>query len=708
MEKNILFLTIIGGISSFFIYSTAESKELPTLQQQGQYAQKAHSQKSSKTPNTSQNKSNNFPWNHEVYIPKSRRNRWDEERKSNGKKKSGGLGKNKCRNQNTFEKKQVSADKNKISVKDIKPKVKSERIDDVPLLLSHMILNDLHKIIDNHIPKHWKQRDLSWGWTAIIWLAYILSTGDHRKLPVREFIKGMTDSINKLTGQQVGELDFTDDRLGKLLGYFSKEEIWHKIEAELGSKTIEAYELSKNTVRVDATTVSGNHKVVENGIFQFGNSKDDPSKPQVKIMTGSLDPLSMPLCSDVISGENADDKLYLPIVDRIHSILKKKGVLYVGDCKLSSFNNRLHIRGKIEGHYLCPLPNTGKTPEKLEKWIEDGIEKDSKDELEKYIVTNKRGKEELKAKGYEIEQTQTGEIEQIENGVRTIKKIQWKERILVTNSISHANKQISGFEDRLKKAEEKLYKLTPKRGRGKRQIENESKLIEKANAILKKYGVKDFIEYNYIKEVKQKTKYVGKGRGSEGREKKITEKIRYEITDVIRNKEKIEDKKKKFGWKAYITDVTKDSLSFIDIVKHYRKQYKIEQVFAILKSKLNISPFYVKKKDQVKGITHFLTLGVKIYTLIEFIVRRSLEKKGEKLVGLHQENPKKETSLPTYQRLLHAFSNITLTIIDIGDAVIRHITPLSQVQKKILDHLGLPVKIYEHLGNQESYNILNE
>jgi len=31
----------------------------------------------------------------------------------------------------------------------------------------------LHQIIDNHIPEHGNQRELSWGWTTVIWLAYI-------------------------------------------------------------------------------------------------------------------------------------------------------------------------------------------------------------------------------------------------------------------------------------------------------------------------------------------------------------------------------------------------------------------------------------------------------------------------------------------------------------------------------------------------------
>ena len=57
----------------------------------------------------------------------------------------------------------------------------TERVDDIPLLIGTMTKIGLVEILDDHIPTHWKQRALSWGWTAVIWLSYILSEGDHRK-----------------------------------------------------------------------------------------------------------------------------------------------------------------------------------------------------------------------------------------------------------------------------------------------------------------------------------------------------------------------------------------------------------------------------------------------------------------------------------------------------------------------------------------------
>src|SRR5207253_8925344 len=99
--------------------------------------------------------------------------------------------------------------------------------------------------------------------------------------------------------------------LSHLLTHLSKPAYWHAIERDLNERSIEIYALSQDVIRCDATTVSGEHEVTEGGLVQFGHSKDDPTRPQIKVMMGSLDPLGMPLATDVLSGERADDGLYI-------------------------------------------------------------------------------------------------------------------------------------------------------------------------------------------------------------------------------------------------------------------------------------------------------------------------------------------------------------------------------------------------------------
>src|SRR5213594_907071 len=88
----------------------------------------------------------------------------------------------------------------------------TERVDDVALLIGQMVTMGFPEVLDRHIPRHWTQRGISWGWTAVIWLAYILTEGDHRKVSVEAYVKGMHHTLSQLTGQRIEPLDFSDDR----------------------------------------------------------------------------------------------------------------------------------------------------------------------------------------------------------------------------------------------------------------------------------------------------------------------------------------------------------------------------------------------------------------------------------------------------------------------------------------------------------------
>jgi hypothetical protein len=107
---------------------------------------------------------------------------------------------------------------------------------------------------------------------------------------------------------------------------------------------------------VDSTSVRAYATVSAAGLFQFGHSKDyRPDLPQVKVMQAVLAPLGMPLATDVVSGERADDPLYLPCLERVQASLGRRGLLYVGDCKMASRETRARIAAAGD-FSLCPLP----------------------------------------------------------------------------------------------------------------------------------------------------------------------------------------------------------------------------------------------------------------------------------------------------------------------------------------------------------------
>src|SRR3970282_1167455 len=131
------------------------------------------------------------------------------------------------------------------------PIITSERIDDFPLLLAVRLQLGLPDIFDHHMGRHGLHQGLSWGWIASIWLAHLLTKSNHRKQPVQTWVKQAHETIEKITGQKVRELDFTDDRLTLLLRRLSKPATWEAVERELGRHILRVYELTPKRVRRD-------------------------------------------------------------------------------------------------------------------------------------------------------------------------------------------------------------------------------------------------------------------------------------------------------------------------------------------------------------------------------------------------------------------------------------------------------------------------
>jgi transposase len=566
--------------------------------------------------------------------------------------------------------------------------ITSERIDDFVLLIEVMKRLGFPAILDRHVRRHGLHQGLSWGWIATIWLAHILSQSDHRKLTVRDWVRQAHEALERVTGLDIRETDFTDDRLTLLLRRLSNAEVWHAIEMELGQNIIRVYDLTPRRVRLDATTVSGHHAGSEEGVFQFGNSKDNPALRQIKVMMGALDPLGLPLVTDVVSGEKADDPLYVPAIDRVIQMIAVLGLLFVGDCKMSALATRTHIQ-YLGHHYLSPLAMTENNAELLSGWVQEVI--NGEHTLRPVYVENAKGEQVLLAEGYELERQIVGE----ENG----QTVAWTERVIVARSETYAKVLKRGLEQRLSRATEELLALTPQPGRGKRQIRDDSTLIAAAEAILKARNVTGLLSYTFERQEKRQTRYVGRGRGNPNRPTQEIVEVRFQITAVTRQADAIEALHKTMGWRVYITNTPPEELTLEQALLVYRDEWLIERGFHRLKgAPLSLDPMFVKRDDQVIGLTNLLSMGVRLLTLIEFVVRQKLKQGQEKLVGLHAENPKKGTDTPTTERLLKAFDNITLTIVHLPGQVVRHVTPLTALQTRILELLGLSPTIYTALA----------
>jgi transposase len=355
---------------------------------------------------------------------------------------------------------------------------------------------------------------------------------------------------------------------------------------------------------------------------------------------------------------------------------------------MSALATRAHI-AHLQHQYLCPLALTGETAQDLLVWI--AAANAGEHTLEAVYTEDDQGERRLLAEGYAFERRVLAAVADGEHG--------WSERVLVVRSERYRQIQQAGLEKRLQQATVRLRALTPAPGRGKRQIPEESTLVTAAAAILKAQAVTGLLAYAFERQEQRQTKYVGRGRGGPERPQREVVTVRYQITAVSRQADAIAAQQATLGWRAYVTNAPATQLPLADAVLTYRDEWLIERGFHRLKgAPLSLDPLFVKRDDQVVGLTNLLSIAVRLLTLLEFVVRRQLKQNQELLVGLIENNPKKGIDNPTTERLLKAFDDITLTIVHLPGQIIRHVTPLSALQTRILALLGLAPGVYNQLA----------
>lgn len=566
-----------------------------------------------------------------------------------------------------------------------------ERVDDVPLLLGFLIKLKLPDILDRHFPAHPLHEGLSNGWLITVWIAYILSRADHRKAPVRAWAQRLQHSLETLIGQTIRPVEFSDDRLTVLLRRLDNTPACEALEADLWHSHCDVYALPVETVRLDATTSCGYHTVTDDGLMQLGHSKDHrPDLAQFKLMAAVAEPSGLFLAGDIHPGNAADDPLYLPLYRRVRTLLGQTGLLYAGDCKMAALETRAEIAAN-QDFYLTRLPLTGTVQAEFAAWVEDAVVGDRVGELIEIYRGEGEERESL-GRGYEFERPQCAVAGAVEHT--------WTERVQVIRSESAAQSQAAALDRRLKQTEAALRGLTPPVGPGRAQFTTGWELERAVDALLAEQNAAGLLTVTWEREETVREHYVGPGRGGPKRRKTTQRSVRYQNTSVERDDAAIERLVARMGWQVQVTDVASSRLSLGDCVLCYRAGTCVERAFHQLKDQpLGIRPLFVHRDDQVRGLTHLLSLALRVLTLFEVLVRRGQAQEGEELAGLYPGQAKRTTGRPTAQRVLTAIAGLGLTLSRVGsDEGWRwHLTTLPVLVKRVLGYLGLSDEVYTRL-----------
>lgn len=566
------------------------------------------------------------------------------------------------------------------------PKIKAthEQVADIPVIIAQLKKMRVAELLDKHFPTNGNWTGLSLGWVTVVWLTFIISEGNHRLSHVEPWVREHQRTLWRCLGRKAAPRDCTDDRLATVLDYLSVDERWIEFECELNQRVIRVYDLKGRIARVDTTTTSA--FVSPEGMFQFGHSKDHrPDLPQLKISMSVLDPFGLPLTTTVVSGNTADDPLYLPEIAKVRKIAGMSGLTYVGDCKMAALGTRAEIAAH-QDYYLCPLSAKQMPEAELDRLLEPVFSRKLKPT--QIRLPNADGQidetDDVVAIGFEytVEQSTTDESGQ---------RRHWQERRLVVCSLAFAEAQEKSLRERVARAVTEINKLD-ERKKGKTPLPNETAATAAAEAILVKHRVAGLVTVSVMTEIQEQAK---RAYGERPATTVQSERVRVSAKE---NKAAIKQSARRLGWRVYATNHTSDELSLEQGVAAYRSQYVIEQGFGRLKgNSLSLTPLLLHFEHRIKGLIYLLTIGLRVLTLIQFIVRRNLKKEGTTLKGIYPGQPGRQTVSPTTEMMLRAFRGVTLSRLTIDGKLHNYLTPLNKVQERILELMELPLEIYSRL-----------
>ncbi len=170
----------------------------------------------------------------------------------------------------------------------------------------------------------------------------------------------------------------------------------------------------------------------------------------------------------------------------------------------------------------------------------------------------------------------------------------------------------------------------------------------------------------------------------------------YFVIEVCRDEARIEEKKREMGWQAYGTNAV--ALALAPVVWAYRGQYRIEDDWSRLKGRsLGLTPVYLQDEERIRGLVYLLSLALRVLTLVEWVVRERLRQERTRLQGIYAGQPGRKTDRPSAELLLGVLKTISISVVEVDGRIHALLSPLTEVQKRLLELWDLPPDLYENV-----------
>lgn len=464
-----------------------------------------------------------------------------------------------------------------------------------------------------------------------------------------------------------------DDRVARSLDALTSFRA-NSLFFRLALHMIKEFEINTARIHHDTTTVTVSGKYatsVHEPQITYGISK--AHRPDLKQLVFGLNISAdgaVPISHNIFSGNRTDDTIHVNNVEHLRQLLGRDDFTYVADSKLATKKNMGQIDG-YGGKFVTVLPRTraedrvfrdqlrlGENPIRWRKLLETP-DKRHENEVDIYWGTSDG-------------------IQKTEEGYRIV----W------CRSSKKMQIDFQTREANLKKAEVLLFDLKNRLNRGK--LRRRKNIRAATRTILQERGCEEFIAVEIVSRPDRKKMRRHRGRPGRNDPVRWVTTTLYDI-EIRRNQTALKAERHADGVFPLATNLG-ETHGRKEVLLIYKYQPYVEKRHALFKSELEVAPVYLKKPRRVAGLIHATFLAMTLDALIERTLRQGMKQKElESLPILPEGRPSKT---PTTARLLEMFSGVSWHEFKRGDETVVFPIRLSQLQKQLLELLGMDVASY--------------
>jgi transposase len=439
---------------------------------------------------------------------------------------------------------------------------------------------------------------------------------------------------------------------------------------------------SLGEVVVDSTTVKfcGQYRAARGRSLRgrrapwitYGYSKD--RRPDLKqllfILTTSADG-AVPVQFRSADGNTNDSTTHLETWESLCEVSGRTDFLYVADSKLCSIETMETIDGK-GGRFVTVLPRSRQEDGHFRKWIQNHepvweMVWDRPNPREKYGP-----RDVWKVDRYPIPSQEGWPI------------------VWVYSSLLRLH-QIRSRQERLTRGVQEIERLQAQLSGPRPRVRSPFKIEEKVQEIVSRLRIRGYLRAWVSHKAEEHYRQEGPGRPGQAtryrKEKKKRLSLSYEIDDAA-----IEYDKKSDGMYPLLTNDRK--LTPAEVLQAHKRQPQIEKRFQLAKSVHEIAPVLLKNEGRIEALFFLYFLALLVEALIERQVRLQMAKENITKLPLYPEE--RTCRRPTARRIFQIFSDVQgHALSEHGQVVQVFQPPLTDIQRQLLELLGVPERAYE-------------